>query len=54
VGPRRPGDIASCYAESRLAMAELGWRASIPLAQGLAQTASDYIARRQSGTEVRL
>ncbi len=35
-------------------LAELGWRASIPLAQGLAETASDYIARRQSGTEVRL
>ena len=35
-------------------LAGLGWRASIPLEQGLAQTAGDYIDRRQSGTEVRL
>ncbi len=35
-------------------LAALGWRAAIPLEQGLAQTAADYIARRQSGTEVRL
>ena len=27
VGPRRPGDIASCYAEPKLALELLGWRA---------------------------
>ena len=35
-------------------LAALGWRASIPLQQGLAETACDYIDRRKSGTEVRL
>lgn len=34
-------------------LAGLGWRAAIPLEQGPAQTACDYIDRRQSGTEVR-
>jgi UDP-glucose 4-epimerase len=27
VGPRRAGDIASCYAEPKLALELLGWRA---------------------------
>jgi GDP-L-fucose synthase len=35
-------------------LAALGWRARIPLEQGLAQTVADYIARRDSGAEVRL
>jgi len=35
-------------------LAALGWRASIPLRQGLAHTVADYIERRQSGIEVRL
>lgn len=35
-------------------LAALGWRASIPLERGLTETVCDYIARRQSGTEVRL
>ena len=35
-------------------LAALGWRARIPLEQGLAQTVTDYIARRDSGAEVRL
>ena len=34
-------------------LAGLGWRAAIPLEQGLAQTACDYIDLWQSGTEVR-
>jgi UDP-glucose 4-epimerase len=27
VAPRRPGDVASCYADASLALKELGWRA---------------------------
>jgi UDP-glucose 4-epimerase len=27
VGPRRPGDIASCYADAELARQRLGWQA---------------------------
>jgi UDP-glucose 4-epimerase len=27
IAPRRPGDIASCYADPSLALAELGWKA---------------------------
>jgi GDP-L-fucose synthase len=46
------GTPRKCLDVSRLAA--LGWRASIPLEQGLAQTVADYIGRRQSGTEVRL
>jgi len=44
--PRKQLDV------SRLAA--LGWRARIPLEQGLAQTVSDYISRREGGGEVRL
>ena len=36
--PRRPGDIASCYADASLAMKELGWSA----AYGLAQMMEDH------------
>ena len=35
-------------------LASLGWQARIPLEQGLASTASDYIASRQTGVGVRL
>lgn len=31
VGPRRPGDIAQCYADASLAAARLGWRAEYDL-----------------------
>ena len=31
VGPRRPGDIASCYADVELAASRLGWRAAFGL-----------------------
>src|SRR3546814_11260653 len=27
IGPRRPGDVAACYADPRLAIQLLGWRA---------------------------
>ena len=37
VGPRRPGDIASCYADPALALALLGWRAE----RGLATMCTD-------------
>ncbi len=29
VGPRRPGDIASCYADASLAATQLGWKATL-------------------------
>ncbi|TVO52005.1 UDP-glucose 4-epimerase GalE, partial [Denitromonas halophila] len=32
IAPRRPGDIAQCYADPALALAELGWRAEHDLA----------------------
>jgi GDP-L-fucose synthase len=44
--PRKQLDV------SRLA--SLGWRARIPLEQGLTQTVSDYVERCDSGAEVRL
>jgi UDP-glucose 4-epimerase len=31
VGPRRSGDIASCYAEPKLALDLLGWQAELGL-----------------------
>jgi len=31
IGPRRPGDIATCYADAGLAATELGWRARLDL-----------------------
>lgn len=31
VGPRRPGDIATCYADASLAKKELGWEANLTL-----------------------
>ena len=30
-GPRRPGDIATCYADASLAKAEMGWEAKLTL-----------------------
>jgi UDP-glucose 4-epimerase len=29
IGPRRPGDVASCYADASLAQRELGWSAAL-------------------------
>ena len=31
VAPRRPGDIASCYADPALAQRELGWSAQLDI-----------------------
>ena len=51
--PTRPDGTPRKQLEvSRLA--DLGWRARIPLAQGLASTVADYVERRRSGGEVRL
>ena len=36
IAPRRPGDIAACYADPALAAAELGWRAEYDLARMVA------------------
>jgi len=38
VGPRRPGDIATCYASSAKAESILGWKAELSLEQALADT----------------
>ena len=35
-------------------LAALGWRATIPLHEGLKRTVSEYLADRASGAEVRL
>ena len=32
IGPRRPGDVAACYADPQLAMQLLGWKAERDLA----------------------
>jgi UDP-glucose 4-epimerase len=37
IGPRRPGDIASCYADPRLAFDLLDWRAE----RGLEEMCAD-------------
>jgi UDP-glucose 4-epimerase len=31
IGERRPGDIATCYASTDLAKAEMGWEAKLTL-----------------------
>ncbi len=36
IGPRRPGDIASCYADPSLAERELGWHATRTIAEACA------------------
>jgi UDP-glucose 4-epimerase len=33
MAPRRPGDVAQCYADPSLAARELGWRAELGLAE---------------------
>jgi UDP-glucose 4-epimerase len=33
MAPRRPGDVAQCYADASLAARELGWRAELGLEQ---------------------
>ncbi len=33
IGPRRPGDVASCYADASLALRQLGWRTRAQLDQ---------------------
>ena len=38
VGPRRPGDIATCYASPAKAEKVLGWKANLSLEQALADT----------------
>lgn len=38
IAPRRPGDVASCYADTSLALARFGWRAERTLAQMCADT----------------
>jgi len=38
IGPRRPGDIASCYASADKADLELGWKAELSLEQALKDT----------------
>jgi UDP-glucose 4-epimerase len=37
ITPRRPGDVAACYADPTLAEKELGWKAQ----KGLAQMCED-------------
>ncbi|WP_299134012.1 UDP-glucose 4-epimerase GalE [uncultured Amaricoccus sp.] len=38
LAPRRPGDVAACYADAGRAAAELGWRAELGLAEMCAST----------------
>ena len=39
---RRPGDIATCYADPSLACAELGWKAEVTLEEGLRRTFQSF------------
>lgn len=47
VGPRRPGDVAACYANAKLAEQLLGWRAE----RGLAQICEDAWRWQQGNPE---
>jgi UDP-glucose 4-epimerase len=38
IAPRRPGDIATCYADPARAQSELGWQARRGLAEMMADT----------------
>jgi len=45
-GPARPGDLRSNLVDAALAGRVLGWRPSVPLARGIAQTVEWFAARR--------
>jgi UDP-glucose 4-epimerase len=44
-GPARPGDLRSNLVDAALAQAVLGWRPTVPLADGIARTAAWFAAR---------
>jgi nucleoside-diphosphate-sugar epimerase len=39
-GPPRPGDVHRVWLDPSRAMSELGWRATVPLREGLAELVS--------------
>ena len=46
---RRPGDIASCYADATKAMDELGWKATLGIEQ-MCKDSYNYIKKQESDT----
>lgn len=49
--PRRPGDIAACYADSSLAERELGWKANLSIKQAC-EDAWNWQSQNPEGFEV--
>lgn len=50
IGPRRPGDIAACYADCSYALEKLGWRAEKDL-ETMCLDSYHYVRRIQKGRE---
>ena len=48
VDPRRPGDIAECYADPEKAASELGWRATLDLAQ-MCRDSWNFVQKNPNG-----
>ncbi|MBC8542238.1 UDP-glucose 4-epimerase GalE [Bianquea renquensis] len=48
VDPRRPGDIAECYADPEKAATELGWRATLDLAQ-MCRDSWNFVQKNPNG-----
>lgn len=48
--PRRPGDIAACYADAALALRELGWKAERTMEQ-MCRSAWRYAVREKGGEQ---
>lgn len=46
--PRRSGDLRAAYFDTRAAQRDLGWQATVPLEQGLAQTVQAFRAELAS------
>lgn len=48
IDPRRPGDIAECYADPEKAASELGWRATLDLAQ-MCKDSWNFVQKNPNG-----
>ncbi len=48
IDPRRPGDIAECYADPEKAASELGWRATLDLAQ-MCRDSWNFVQKNPNG-----
>ena len=46
IGPRRDGDIATCYADTEYAYEKLGWKAEYELAD-MVESAYNYVKNQK-------